>query len=118
VSAACRLSGLTSWLLFSALTPDFVRAGGWVKDRAWPGFLTEAHAALIALPGPDQARLSVTEDWKHGPHQLTYRQVERTSCLVAKALCKDAPDGAPSQILARTCELNPLPPAATAGWRR
>jgi hypothetical protein len=69
-----------------------------------PAFLTEAHAALIALPGPGQARLSVTEDWDSGPHKLTYRQVERTSSLVAKALSKDQPDGAPSQILTRTCD--------------
>jgi hypothetical protein len=69
-----------------------------------PAFLTEAHAALLALPGPDQARLSVIEDWDSGLHTLTYRQVERTSCLVARALSKDQPDGAPSQILARTCD--------------
>jgi len=28
-------------------------------------------------------------DWKHGPHQLTYRQTERTFGLVADALGKD-----------------------------
>ena len=30
-------------------------------------------------------------DWKHGPHQLTYRQPERTFGLVADALGKDGP---------------------------
>ena len=35
-------------------------------------------------------------DWKHGPHQLTYRQTERTFGLAADVLGKDAPDGLPS----------------------
>jgi hypothetical protein len=67
-----------------------------------PAHLTRVHEVLTALPGPDQARLGVTEDWKTGPHQLTYRQTERTFHLVARALSKDEPDGAPSDILART----------------
>ncbi len=65
-----------------------------------PAFLTGAHAALTALPADDLARLGVTEEWKHGPHLLTYRQVERTFSLVVKALSKDEPDGAPSGALA------------------
>ena len=65
-----------------------------------PALLTEVHEALIALPGPDQARPGVTDAWKTGPHQLTYRQVERTFGLIARALGKDQPDGAPSAILA------------------
>jgi hypothetical protein len=69
-----------------------------------PAFLTEAHAALTALPGADQARLGVTVAWKTGPHQLTYRQVEHTSHLIAKALGKDTPDGAPSQNLQAVCD--------------
>jgi hypothetical protein len=69
-----------------------------------PAFLTEAHAALIALPGPEQARLGVTEQWKHGPHQLTCRQAEYTFGLVARALAKDQPDGAPSGQLASVCD--------------
>jgi len=73
-----------------------------LADRR-PAYLTEAHAALIALPEADQVRLSVIEDWKTGPHQLTYRQVENTCRLVVTALSKDQPDGAPSQILTRTC---------------
>jgi hypothetical protein len=69
-----------------------------------PAFLTAAHAALIALPGPEQARLGVTEEWRHGPHQLTYRQAEYTFGLVVKALAKDQPDGAPSRQLASVCD--------------
>jgi hypothetical protein len=74
-----------------------------MADRR-PAYLTEVHAALITLPGPDQARLGVTEDWAAGPHQLTYRQVERTFNLVTGALSKDDPDGAPSEVLARICD--------------
>jgi hypothetical protein len=69
-----------------------------------PAFLTEAHAALIALPEPEQARPGVTEEWKHGPHQLTCRQAECTFGLVARALAKDQPDGAPSGQLASVCD--------------
>jgi hypothetical protein len=46
----------------------------------------------------------VTAAWKGGPHLLTYRQIERTYGLVVKALAKDAPDGAPSPMLAQTCD--------------
>jgi hypothetical protein len=74
-----------------------------LADRR-PAFLTEVHAALIALPEPDQVRLGVTEDWDTGPHQLTYRQAEYTCRLVVRALEKDPPDGAPSDILARACD--------------
>jgi len=71
-------------------------------DDRRPAHLTEVHAALTALPAEDQVRLGVLEDWHNGPHQLTYRQVERTFSLVADALSKDQPDGAPSDALART----------------
>jgi hypothetical protein len=71
-----------------------------LADRR-PAYLTEVRAALIALPEADQARLGVTEDWKTGPHQLTYRQAERTFNLMVDALAKDHPDGAPSSVLAR-----------------
>ena len=64
-----------------------------------PAHLTEVHAQLTALPGPDQARLGVTEQWKTGPHQLTYRQAERTFGLITAALAKDTPDGIPSATL-------------------
>ena len=62
--------------------------------------LTEVHAALTALPPADQRRLGVTEDWKTGPHQLTYRQAERTFGLITTALAKNEPDGTPSATLA------------------
>jgi len=68
-----------------------------------PAHLTRVRDALTALPEPDQARLGVTEDWKTGPHQLTYRQTERTFGLVAGVLAKDTPDGLPSQTLAVIC---------------
>ena len=40
------------------------------------------------------------QDWKAGPHQLTYRQAERTFGLIADALEKQNPDGTPSAALA------------------
>jgi len=69
-----------------------------------PAHLTRLHQALTALPEADQARLGVTEQWRAGPHQLTYRQAERTFHLMVDALAKDHPDGAPSADLARTCD--------------
>ncbi len=78
-----------------------------------PGQLTRVHQALTALPESDQVRLGVIEDWRGGPHRLTYRQVERTFNLIADALSKDKPDGAPSGDLARICDSLPeasIPP--------
>ncbi len=69
-----------------------------------PAHLTRVRDALTALPPADQARLCVLENWKAGPHLLTYRQTERTFGLVADALAKDAPDGLPSQALAVICD--------------
>ena len=69
-----------------------------------PAHLVRVHEALIAVPEADQARLGICEDWNTGPHQLTYRQVERTFNLIAEALSKDEPDGAPSDDLGRTCD--------------
>ena len=69
-----------------------------------PAHLTRLRDALTALPEPDQARLGVIEDWKTGPHLLTYRQTERTFGLAAGALAKDAPDGLPSATLAVICD--------------
>jgi hypothetical protein len=73
-------------------------------DDRRPAHLTEVHNALTGLPGPGQARLGVTGQWKNGPHQLTYRQVEYTFSLVVQALTKQQPDGAPSANLARACD--------------
>jgi hypothetical protein len=69
-----------------------------------PAHLTRVRGALTALPPDDQVRLGVTEDWRTGPHLLTYRQTERTFGLVTGALAKDAPDGLPSEILAAICD--------------
>jgi hypothetical protein len=69
-----------------------------------PAHLTRVHAALTALPAEDQARLGVTENWPGGPHPLTYRQTERTFNLVADALAKEHPGGAPSDHLAGVCD--------------
>jgi hypothetical protein len=74
-----------------------------LADRR-PAHLTEARSALIALPGPDQERLGVTVTWKTGPHQLTYRQTEHTARLIARALAKDQPEGAPSPALQSACD--------------
>ena len=74
-----------------------------IDDRR-PAYLTEIHAALTCLPEADQARLGVTEDWHGRPHRLTYRQTEHTSRLIAKALSKDSPDGAPSGDLQAVCD--------------
>jgi hypothetical protein len=69
-----------------------------------PAHLTRVHQALTSLPGDDQRRLGVIADWKHGPHQLTYRQTERTFGLVTDALAKDEPGGLPSGPLQRICD--------------
>jgi hypothetical protein len=66
-------------------------------------YLTEAHAALTALPAADQERLGVVTNWKTGPHQLTYRQVEHTYATITRLLSKPEPDGAPSPLLLRLC---------------
>jgi hypothetical protein len=74
------------------------------QDDRRSAHLTEVHAALTSLTDADQARLGVTEDWHGRPHQLTYRQTERTFGLIAKALSSDQPDGAPSGDLARVID--------------
>ncbi len=69
-----------------------------------PAHLTRILEALTGLPEDDQRRLGVIEEWKSGPHQLTYRQVEHASRLIRKALAKAEPDGAPSADLQRLCD--------------
>jgi hypothetical protein len=69
-----------------------------------PAHLTRVHQALTALPEADQVRLGVITMWKDGPHQLSYRQVEHTFGLVADALDKEHPDGAPADALAGICD--------------
>ena len=69
-----------------------------------PAHLTRVHQSLTALHAADQVRLGVIEDWKTGPHQLTYRQVEHTFSVAVQALSKNEPDGAPSPELAAVCD--------------
>jgi hypothetical protein len=69
-----------------------------------PAHLTRVRDALIALPEPEQVRPGVIEDWKDGPHLLTYRQTERTFALVAGALGDDHPVGLPPAGLQRLCD--------------
>ena len=53
------------------------------------------------------------QEWKDGPHQLTYRQAERTFGLITAALAKDTPDGTPSAAL--TAVLDDLLEASIPG---
>jgi hypothetical protein len=69
-----------------------------------PAHLTRVHLALTGLPGDEQRRLGVITDFKHGPHQLTYRQTEYTFGLVAEALAEDEPGGLPSRALQTACD--------------
>ena len=69
-----------------------------------PAHLSRVHQVLVSLPEDEQRRLGVIADWKHGPHQLTYRQTERTFGLVTAALAKDQPDGLPSRALRAACD--------------
>jgi hypothetical protein len=64
-----------------------------------PAHLTRVHQALIGLPETDRIRLGVVAGWKHA-HLLTCRQAGRTFRLMASALEKDHPDGAPAPGLA------------------
>lgn len=61
--------------------------------------LRQVHKTLTGLPTDQQRRLGVITHWNTGPHRLTYRQLEYTFALIVKALSKDKPDGAPSEIL-------------------
>jgi hypothetical protein len=69
-----------------------------------PAHLTRVHQALVGLPEDDQRRLGILADWKHGPHQLTYRQTEYTFGLAARALARDTPGGLPSPDLQAACD--------------
>jgi hypothetical protein len=53
------------------------------------------HRALLGLGAHDQRRLGVVVDWRAGPHQLTYRQVERTFGLLVAVLKVGAVKGQP-----------------------
>jgi len=86
------------------------------QDAGRPAHLTRLHAALTSLPRAGQERLGVIRDAGHGPHQLTYRQVEHTFRLITTALRKDKPDGAPAPQLQGICDA--LTEASIPGWAR
>jgi len=69
-----------------------------------PAHLSRVHEALLCLPEAEKTRLGVIAEWKNGPHELTYRQVERTFSLVAGALAKAEPDGEPCEALAEVLD--------------
>jgi hypothetical protein len=69
-----------------------------------PAHLRRVHQALLELPERERRRLAITAEWKHGPHLLTYRQVERTFALVVAKLAKDQPDGSPSDVLSQVLD--------------
>lgn len=75
-----------------------------VACKGRPAHLSRVHEALCALPEADKRRLGVIAEWKSGSHELTYRQVERTFGLVARALAKAEPDGEPSEALSETLD--------------
>ena len=67
-----------------------------------PAHLSRVHRALICLSETDKRRLGVIAQWKSGPHQLTYRQTERTFSLLVEALAKEHPTGSPRRSSARS----------------
>lgn len=69
-----------------------------------PAFLRNVHQALLELEADERRRLGVIAQWKTGPHELTYRQVERTCSLMVDKLAKDKPDGNPSEVLSEVLD--------------
>ena len=70
-----------------------------------PAHLTRVHQALVSLPEDDQRRLGVIADWKHGPHQLTYRQTEYTFGLVGgRRSARTSRTGCPPISCRRICD--------------
>jgi hypothetical protein len=49
-----------------------------------PAHLSRVHGALVGLDDENRRDLGVVRESKHGPHTLTYRQVEYTFSLVEK----------------------------------
>ena len=64
-----------------------------------PAHLSRVHRALVGLDDENCRYLGVVCESKHGPHTLTYRQVEYTFSLLKEVLSKDVPDGAPKEAL-------------------
>jgi len=69
-----------------------------------PAHLARVHRALVALAPSDKARLGVVLEWKGGPHELTYRQVEYTFGRVVGVLGRDEANGEPSTLLRRVID--------------
>ena len=82
-----------------------------------PAHLTRIHQALTALSEHDKWRLGVIADWKDRPHQLTYRQTERTFGLITAALGKTSPTGCPRRRCRRSATACSRP-ASRTGSRR
>jgi hypothetical protein len=81
-----------------------------------PAHLTRVHRALIELAEGDRVSLGVCVEGNGRRHVLTYRQVEYTFALIERALAKEQPDGAPSDLLQG---LNDAPPwSPTKALRR
>ncbi|MGH2749369.1 MAG: hypothetical protein ACRDK3_00585, partial [Actinomycetota bacterium] len=72
--------------------------------RGRPAHLTRVHEALVSLSDHERLRLGIVAEWKHGSHQLTYRQIERTYSLVRDALAREEPNGTPSAILSEVSD--------------
>jgi hypothetical protein len=64
-----------------------------------PAHLTRVHHALVDLDDGDRRRLGVDIDWRRGPHQLSYRQVEYTFGLLDHVLADATSDGQASEAL-------------------
>ncbi len=71
---------------------------------ARPAQLTRVHATLVGLGRADQQRLGVVVEWKRGPHQLTYRQIEYTLERICVAVQKESRNGEPSDVLQRLAD--------------
>ena len=74
------------------------------QDDGRPAPHPPNHKAKKRKPKDTQRRNAKNKELKRGPHQLTYRQVERTFGLAAGALAKDEPDGLPSALIASACD--------------
>ena len=69
-----------------------------------PAHLSRVHEALVGLDEESRRHLGIVCESKHGPHTLTYRQVEYTFSLLENVLSKDVPDGAAKQALGQVLD--------------
>src|ERR1035441_9504292 len=73
------------------------------RQRLKRGPLT-GHKLNHALASADDAQLAGFRELAVGPHQLTYRQTERTFGLAAGAMAKGGPGGLPPGPLQGICD--------------